>query len=84
MADRLPRRSRRLRGLSPMSAEPSSRRHRSNSVGDFYLVVSNKTKSDPLSRLVVSVCGSSTCDIVERSTPLISRVLFSAEEVKVE
>ena len=82
MVDRLPRRSRRLHGLSVASAEPYSRRRRSNLVGDFHPIVSNTTESDPSFGVVVSMGGPSTSGILE-STPLISRV-FLAEEFQVE
>ena len=79
MADQSPRRSRKLHGLSLVGVEPSSRRRRSNYASDFHLVVANASESDPPTRVVVSAGGPSTSDIVERSTPLISRVLFLAE-----
>lgn len=67
-----------------MSAKPSSRRHRNNSVGDFHLVISNVAKRDPPSGLVVSVGGSGVGVSIERSAPLVSGVLFPVEEVEIE
>ena len=78
MADRSPHRSRMLRGLSPVSAEPSSRRCRSNSEGDFHPVFSDAAKRDPPLGLVVSIAGSGVGVSAERSASLISRVLFPA------
>lgn len=41
-------------------------------------------KSDPPTGVVVFAGGPSTSSIIERSTPLISRVLFLEKEVEVE
>ena len=83
MANQAPRRSRTVQGLSPMSAEPSSRRRRSNIAGEYHPVVSDVAERDPPLGLEGSVVGAGVGS--ERSTPLTSRVLFSGEEeVEVE
>ena len=78
MADQVPRRSRRVQGLSPESVEPSSRRRRSNIAGEYHPVVSDAAERDPPLGLEGSVVGSGVG--FERSTPLTSRVLFPREE----
>ena len=74
MADQVPCRSRRIWGLSPESAEPSSRRRRSNIAGEYHSVVSDAAERNPPLGLEGSVVGSAVGS--ERSTPLTSRVLF--------
>ena len=78
VADQAPRRSRRIRGLSPESPEPSSRRHRSDLAGGYHPVASNAVERDPPQGsegfVVDSGIGS------ERSVLLTSRVLFPQEE----
>ena len=78
MVDQAPHRSRRIRGLSPKSAEPYSRRHRSNIVGEYHYVVSGIPERDPPLGLEGSGVGSGVGS--ERSTLLTSRVLFPREE----
>ena len=46
MADQAPHRSRRIRGLSPESPEPSSRRHRSDLAGSYHSVTSDAVERD--------------------------------------
>ena len=83
MADQAPPRSRRIRGLSPASPEPSLRRHRSDLAGGYHPVMSDAVERDPPQGsegfLADSGVGS------ERRVPLTSRVLFpQEEEVQVE
>ena len=47
VADRSPRRSRRLRGLSPPSTEPSPRRRRGNNTGGFRPTAIDASGIDP-------------------------------------
>ena len=68
MDDQAPRRSRRVRGLSPKTIEPSSRRHRSNIAGEYHLVVSDAAERDPPQGLEGFVVGSGVGS--ERSVPL--------------
>ena len=83
MADQAPRRSRRVRGLSPETVEPSSRRRRSNIAGEYHPVVSDVAERDPPQGLEGLVVGSGVGS--KRSAPLTSRVLFPREEeVEVE
>ena len=77
--------SRRVRGLSLESVEPSSRRRRSNIAGEYHPVVSDAAERDPPLALEGFVVGSGVGS--ERSTPLTSRFLFpreAEEEVEVE
>ena len=78
MADQAPRRSRRIRGLSPESPEPSSRRRRSDLAGGFHPVESDAVERDPPLRSEGFVADSGVGS--ERSVPLTSRVLFPQEE----
>ena len=83
MADQAPRRSRRIRGLSPESAEPYSRRRKSNIASVYHPVESDAVERDPPQGIEGFVFGSSAGS--ERSIPLTSRVLFpQEEEVQVE
>ena len=83
MADQAPCRSRRIRGLSPESPEPSSRRRRSDLAGGYHPVTSDTVKRDPPQGSEGFVAGSSVGS--ERSAPLASRVLFpQEEEVQIE
>ena len=78
MADQAPRRSRRIWGLSPESAEPSSRRRRSDLAGGYHPVESDAVERDPPPRSEGFVADSGVGS--ERSVPLTSRVLFPQEE----
>ena len=83
MADQAPRRSRRIRGLTPESLEPSPRRRRSDLAGGYHPVTSDAGERYPPQGsegfLADSGVGS------ERSVPLTSRELFpQEEEVQVE
>ena len=78
MVDRSFHRSRRLLGLSPASVEPSPRRCRSNYAGDFQLVATNTSDSDPLVGAIVSQGGPSVSHDLDRSTPIHYRVLFQS------
>ena len=74
MADQAPHRSRRIRGLTPESLEPSPRRRRSDLAGGYHPVTSNVVERDPPQGsegfLADSGVGS------ERSVLLTSRILF--------
>ena len=70
VADQAPRRSRRIRGLSPESPKPSSRRRRSDLAGGYHPMASDAVERDPPQGIEGFVVGS------ERSAPLTSRVLF--------
>ena len=74
MADQAPRRSRRIRGLSPESSEPSSRRRRSDLAGGYHPVASDAVERDPPQRFEGFIADSGIGS--ERSVPLTSRVLF--------
>jgi len=78
VADQAPRRSRRVRGLSPESAEPSSRRRRSDLAGGFHPVESDAVERDPPLRSEGFIADSGLGS--ERSVSLTSRVLFPQEE----
>ena len=83
MVDQAPRRSRRIRGLSPESSKPSSRRRRSDLAGGYHPVTSDAVERDPPQGFEGFVAGSGVGP--ERSAPLTSRVLFpQEEEVQVE
>ena len=77
MADQAPHRSRRIRGLSPESVEPSSRRRRSNIAGEYHPVLSDTVESDPPQGIEGPVVGSGVGS--ERSVPLTLRVLVLGE-----
>lgn len=74
MVDRLVHRSRRLRGLSPTSVEPSPRRHRINSASEFEIVAVDAVEIDPQ----VGVIDSNNIPSreLERKIPILSRILF--------
>ena len=78
VADQVPRRSRRIRGLSPESPEPSSRRRRSDLAGGYHLVTSDVVERDPPQGSKGFIADSGVGS--ERSVPLTSRVLFPQEE----
>lgn len=65
-----------------MSFEPSSRRRRSNSGGDFHPVVSNIAYSDLPSGLVVYVVSFVVSVSLERSVLHISRVFFHQKKLR--
>ena len=77
MVDQAPRRSRRIRGLSPESAEPSSRRRRSNIAGEYHPVISDAVESDPPQGIECFLVSSGVGS--ERIVLLTSRVLFPGE-----
>ena len=74
MADQAPRRSRRIRGLSPESPEPSSRRRRSDLESGYHPVTSDKVERYPPQGSEGFVADSGVG--FKRSAPLTSRVLF--------
>ena len=78
VADQAPRRSRRIRGLSPESPEPSSRRRRSDLEGGYHPVASDAVERDPPQRSEGFIADSGVGS--ERSAPLTLRVLFPQEE----
>ena len=78
MADQAPRRSRRIRGLSPVSLEPSPRRRRSDLAGGYHPVTSDTVERDPPQGSEGFLADSSVG--FERSVPLTSRELFPQEE----
>ena len=83
MANQAPRRSRRIRGLSPESSEPYSRRRRSILAGEYHPVTSSTVERDPPQGSEGFVANSGIGS--ERGAPLTSRVLFpQEEEVQVE
>ena len=77
MADQAPRRSRRIRGLSPESPEPSSRRRRGDLVGGYHPVMSDAVERDPPQGFEGFVASFGVGS--ERSAPLTLRVLFPRE-----
>ena len=77
VVDQVPRRSRRIRGLSPESPEPSSRRRRSDLEGGYHPVESDAVERDPPPRSEGFITDSGVSS--ERSVPLTSRVLFPQE-----
>ena len=81
MVDQPVRRSRRLRELSPTSAEPSSRRHRRNSSSHFQSMASDVMEIDPLVQAIVSHNRPSVSRDLERNTLFLSRVLFQSEDI---
>ena len=68
VADQAPRRSRRIRGLSPESSEPSSRRRRSDLAGGYHPVASDAVERDPPQRSEGFIADSGVGS--ERSVPL--------------
>ena len=85
MVDGPIRRSRRLRGLSPMSVEPSSRRCRSNFARDLQSVEVNTPEIDPLHQTIVSQGRPSASRGLDRDSLFLSRAFFWLEnEVEVE
>ena len=85
MVDRSPRRSRRLRGLSPPSLEPSPRRRRGNTVGGFHPMAADALGIDPPDRDISVQNRPCTSAEQERKTPALSQVLFqSKDNIEVE
>ena len=80
MVDRPSRRSRRLRGLSPASPEPSLRRRRSDLASAFQPVAVGASEIDPPLGVINSQDRPSTSSELERNTPVLSRVLFQSED----
>ena len=80
MADQSPRWSRRLCGLSPPSSEPSPRRHRGNTAGGFRPVAADASGIDPPLGGISVQDRPGTSTGQERNTPVLSRVLFRAED----
>ena len=78
MTDRSPRRSRRLRGLSPPNLEPSPRRRRGNTTGGFRPTAVDASGIDPPLRGISSQARPGTSE-QERDTLVLSRVRFQAE-----
>ena len=78
MADRSPRRSRRLRGLSPPSLEPSPRRRRRNATGGVHPTSVDASRIDPPLGDISGQARPRTSE-QERDTPVLSRVRFQAE-----
>ena len=78
MADRSPRWSRRLCGLSPPSLEPSPRRRKGNTTGGFRPTPVDASGIDPPLG-GISVQARPGTSEQERDTPVLSRVLFQAE-----
>lgn len=76
MVDRPSGRSRRLRGLSPMSPEPSPRRHRSNSTSGFQLVAIGASKIGSPFGVISSQDRHSTSRELERNTLVLYQLLF--------
>ena len=74
----MPRRSRRIRGLSPESPEPSSGRRRSDLASGYHPVTSDAVERDPPQGSEGFIADSGVGS--ERSVPLTSRVLFPQEE----
>ena len=79
MADRSPRRSRRLRGLSPPSLEPSPRRRGGNTAGGFHPVTADALGIDPPLGGISVQDRLGTSKEQERNTQVLSRVLFQIE-----
>ena len=78
MANRSPRRSHRLHGLSPPSLEPSPRRRGGNTAGRFRPVAVDASGIDPPLRGISVQDRPGTSIEQERNTPILSRVLFWA------
>ena len=84
MADRSPRRSRRLRGLSPPSLEPSPRRRRGDITGGVRPTPVDASGIDPPLGDISGQARPGTSE-QERDTPILSRVRFQTEnDVEVE
>ena len=80
MADRSPRRSRRLRGLSPPSTEPSPRRRRGNNTGGFRPTVIDASGIDPPLGGNSIEARPGTSVEQERNPPVPSQVPLQAED----
>ena len=80
MADRSPRWSRRLRGISPPSLEPSPRRCKGNTSGGFHPVVADASGIDPPLRGISVQNRPGTSTEQERDIPVLFRVLFQMED----
>ena len=80
MAERPSRQSRRLRGLSPASAEPSPRRCRSDYASGFQPVATSASKIDHLLGGISLQDRPSTTIELERNTPFLSQVLFQSKD----
>jgi len=79
VADWSPRRSRRLRGLSPQSLEPSPRRCRDNTTGGFHPTTVDASGIDPPLGGISVQARPGTSEEQERDTPVLERVLFQVE-----
>ena len=80
MADRSPRRSRRLCGLSPPSVEPSPRRRRGNNTGGFRPTAIDASGIDPPLGGNSSEARLGTSVEQERNTPVPSQVPLQTED----
>lgn len=80
MANRPARRSRRLRGLSPTSLEPSSRRRRRNIASGFQPMTASASEIDPPVGVIDSQDRPGISRESGRNTLVLSRVLFQSED----